>query len=54
MSKNSIYTNESDVLEKVYIDGVTGPFRILMPGETGRDPKKPVDSDRPDVEPESD
>jgi ATP-dependent Clp protease protease subunit len=28
--------------------------RILMPGETGRDPKKPVDSDRPDVEPESD
>lgn len=27
--------------------------RILMPGETGRDPKKPADSDSPDVEPES-
>jgi ATP-dependent Clp protease protease subunit len=28
--------------------------RILKPGETGRDPKKPRDSDHPVVEPESD
>ena len=34
MSTVSDYTNESDGKQKVYVDGVSGPFKILDPGES--------------------